>query len=60
MTFKGHDVVSTILAFAGEYEIKVVVMGRTRRPWHRRLVGRSILEGLLRQSDGLDVLVVDL
>jgi two-component system sensor histidine kinase KdpD len=59
MTFRGKDVVSTVVAFAREYEIKVVVMGKSHRPWHRRLLGGSILERLLRESDGLDVVVVD-
>ena len=59
MTFKGPDVVSTILAFAREYGIRVVVMGKSHRPWHRRLLGGSILERLLRESDGVDIMIVD-
>jgi two-component system, OmpR family, sensor histidine kinase KdpD len=59
MTFKGKDIVSTITAFAREYEIKVVVMGKSHRPWHRRIFGGSILDRLLRESDGLDVVIVD-
>jgi two-component system sensor histidine kinase KdpD len=59
MTFRGKDVVSTIGAFAKEYDIKVVVMGKSHRPWHRRMLGGSILERLLRQSEGLDVMIVD-
>jgi two-component system sensor histidine kinase KdpD len=59
MTFKGKDVVSTIQAFAQEYGIKVIVMGKSHRPWHRRLFGGSILERLLRESEGMDVMVVD-
>ena len=59
MTFRGKDVVSTIVAFAREYEIKVVVMGKSHRPWHRRLLGGSILDRLLRESDGIDVVIVD-
>jgi two-component system, OmpR family, sensor histidine kinase KdpD len=60
MTFRGKDVVSTILAFAQEYGIKVIVMGKSRQPWHRRLLGGSILERLLRESDGTDVMIVDI
>lgn len=59
MTFKGKDVPSTILAFAREYDIRVVVMGKSRRPWPRRLLGGSILERLLRDSEGIDVLIAD-
>ena len=39
MTFRGPDVASTILAFAREYAIKVIVMGKSRQPWYRRLLG---------------------
>lgn len=59
MTFRGPDVASTIAAFAREYGIKVIVMGRSRQPWYRRLVGESILERLLRLADGMDVMIVD-
>jgi two-component system sensor histidine kinase KdpD len=59
MTFRGKDVASTIAAFAREYGIKVIVMGKTNRPWHRRLLGGSILESLLRETDGVDVMIVD-
>jgi two-component system sensor histidine kinase KdpD len=59
MTFKGPDVASMIAAFAREYGIKVVVMGKSHQPWHRRIFGGSILDRLLRQSQGLDVLIVD-
>ncbi|MBV8313579.1 MAG: universal stress protein [Planctomycetaceae bacterium] len=59
MTFRGPDVASTIAAFAREYGIKVVVMGKSNQPWYRRLLGESILERLLRQSEGMDVMIVD-
>ena len=59
MTFRGPDVASTIVAFAREYGIKVVVMGKSHQPWYRRLLGESILERLLRQSEGIDVMIVD-
>jgi two-component system sensor histidine kinase KdpD len=59
MTFRGPDVASTILAFAHEYEIRVIVMGRTHRPWLQRLVNRSILDRLLRRSVGIDIMIVD-
>ena len=59
MTFKGKDVPSTILAFSAEYDIRIVVMGKSRQPWFRRLFGPSILERLLRESHGLDLVVVD-
>jgi two-component system sensor histidine kinase KdpD len=59
MTFKGADVVSTIAAYAREYGITHIVMGRTRQPWYRRWFGRSVLDRLLQTVPGVDVLVVD-
>lgn len=59
MTFKGSDVVSTIAAFAKEYEITHLVLGRSRQPWFRRWFGQSLLERLLQAVPGVDVLVVD-
>jgi len=34
MTFRGQDVASTILAFAREYAIKIIVVGKSRQPWY--------------------------
>src|SRR4051812_7496248 len=59
MTFRGPDVVSTILAFAREYGIRVIVMGKSRQPAYRRLLGGSILGRLLREADGIDLIIVD-
>jgi two-component system sensor histidine kinase KdpD len=57
MTFKGGDVVSAIAAFAKEYGITHVVLGRSRRPWYRRWFGQSVLDRLLRVLPDADVLV---
>lgn len=59
MTFKGANVVSTIAAFAGEYGITHLVLGRTQRPWYRRWFGQSVLDRLLQAVRGVDVIVVD-
>jgi two-component system sensor histidine kinase KdpD len=59
MTFRGTDVASTMLAFAREYEIRVIVMGRSHRSWLGRALGGSILDRLLRDSDGIDVVIAD-
>jgi len=59
MTFRGKDVSSTIAAFACEYGIKVIVMGRSRQPWYSRLFGGSILDSILRNCQGIDVMIVD-
>jgi two-component system sensor histidine kinase KdpD len=59
LSFKGADVVSTIAAFVQEYGISHIVLGRTQRPWYRRWFGQSVLDRLLRQVRGVDVLIVD-
>ncbi len=59
MTFRGPDVANTVAAFAREYGIKVIVMGKSRQPWYRRLLGESILERLVRLTGGVDVMIVD-
>ena len=58
MTFKGRDVVSTVAAFAAEYGITHIVMGRSKRSWLRRWVGQSVLDGLLQAIPTVDVIVV--
>jgi two-component system sensor histidine kinase KdpD len=59
MTFRGPEVVRTILSFAREYEIRVIVMGKSRRPWYRRLFRNSILERLVQEATDVDVMIVD-
>ncbi len=59
MTFRGPDVASTILAFAREYAIKVIVVGKSRQSPVRRWLGRSILEKLEREAQGMDLFIVD-
>jgi two-component system sensor histidine kinase KdpD len=59
MTFKGESVASTIAAFAREYGIKVIVIGKSRQSWLQRIRGASILERVLAEAEGIDVLIVD-
>ena len=59
MTFRGPDVASTLWAFAQEYAIKIIIMGRTRQPWYRRITRLSILEKLIQISDNVDIIIVD-
>jgi hypothetical protein len=35
-------------------------MGKSHRPWHRRLFHVSILERLSRESEGTDLMIVDI
>jgi len=57
--YKGDDVVTAIAAFVKEYSITHLVLGRSQRPWYRRLLGQSLLDRLLRTIRHVDVLVVD-
>jgi two-component system sensor histidine kinase KdpD len=59
MQMRGPDVARTMWAFAQEYAIKVIVVGKSRQPWPRRLLHRSILEELMRITSEVDILIVD-
>jgi two-component system, OmpR family, sensor histidine kinase KdpD len=60
-TFKGTDVVDTILRFAREYRVGNIVIGRAPQArWWKRLLGRlTIGEELVRRAKGFTVIVVD-
>jgi two-component system, OmpR family, sensor histidine kinase KdpD len=59
-TFRGQDVVDTILRFAREYRVGRIVMGRSRRLplWKRMLGYQTIVARLLEKSGGTSVTVV--
>ncbi|MGC1722840.1 MAG: histidine kinase, partial [Isosphaeraceae bacterium] len=59
MTFRGPDVASTMWAFAQEYAIKVIVIGKSRQPWYRRLTRTSIHERLMKITNDIDIYVID-
>ena len=59
MTFNGPDLARAAAAFVREYGITHVVLGRSRRPWYRRLFGRPVLDRLLEALPEVDVVVVD-
>jgi two-component system sensor histidine kinase KdpD len=59
MRFKGPDLPSAVAEFVKEYGITHVVVGRSQRPWYRRLFGPSLLDRLVRAVPGVDVVVVD-
>ena len=59
MTFRGPDVASTMWAFAQEYAIKIIVIGKSRQPWYRRLTRSSILERLMKITNDIDIYIID-
>ncbi|MCE5276240.1 MAG: PTS sugar transporter subunit IIA [Deltaproteobacteria bacterium] len=60
-TFKGEDIVSTILQFAKEYRVGHIIIGSPNKiPFWKMLIGkRSIAESLIRQARGVTVVVLD-
>lgn len=61
-TYRGDDVVKTILQFAKEYRVGHIVTGSTRGkyPYWRRLLGqKSIVERLITEGEGITIVVLD-
>jgi two-component system sensor histidine kinase KdpD len=60
-TFKGEDIVKTILQFAREYRVGHIVIGSPRKiPFWKQLMGeRSVAERLIRDTRGVTVVVLD-
>ena len=60
-TYKGEDIVDTILHFAREYRVGHIVIGRPGPlPLWKRLLGRkTLVERLILKAGGLTVVVVD-
>jgi two-component system, OmpR family, sensor histidine kinase KdpD len=61
-TYKGDDVVKTILQFAREYRVGHIIIGNSGRkiPFWQRLQGRqTIVERLISQCRGISVIVLD-
>jgi len=61
-TYKGDDIVKTILQFAREYRVGHIVLGTPGRkmPFWRRLLGEvSLVERLITEGRDITVVVVD-
>jgi two-component system sensor histidine kinase KdpD len=57
---QGHDVVKTLLDFARTHGVGHIVIGRSERPWWRRLVGRNTIDRLVHEARGIDLHIVSL
>lgn len=55
---QGTDPVVAILDFARSHRVSDLLVGRTREPWWRRLLGRSVMQRLVDEAVDLDVHVV--
>jgi two-component system, OmpR family, sensor histidine kinase KdpD len=60
-TYKGEDIVGTILRFAREYRVGHIIVGKSGpRPfWKRFGRNRAVLERLVREARGFNIIVVD-
>jgi two-component system sensor histidine kinase KdpD len=60
-TFKGEDIVKTILQFAKEYRVGQIVIGSPRKipAWKRLLGEQSVAERLIDSAEGVTVVVLD-
>ena len=61
-TYKGDDIVKTILQFAKEYRVGHIVLGAPgRKPsfWRRLLKGPGVVERLISESKGRTIVVLD-
>lgn len=52
---RGRDPVAAILDFARSHNVGHVVIGRSRQPWWRRALGRSVPQRILEEAHDLDV-----
>ena len=52
------QVAATLVALATELGITQIVLGESHRPRWRELVGQSIIATVLRETDGIDILIV--
>lgn len=59
MQFSGPRFEAAVAAFAAEYRITHIVMGRSLRPWYQRWFGRTALDRLLQTVPSVDVTLVD-
>lgn len=60
-TFKGEDVVSTILSFAREYRVGHIVIGSPGKIpiWKKITRGKNLVERLIEHAHGATIVVVD-
>lgn len=53
------DVPNALRRFAREQGISLLILGATRRPWWHRLVLRSVVDAMISDPAGLDILIVE-
>jgi two-component system sensor histidine kinase KdpD len=58
VTLQDADVAGALTRFAAQKGVTLMLVGRSHRSWWKRMREGSVVDRLLRQSAGLDVLVV--
>jgi two-component system, OmpR family, sensor histidine kinase KdpD len=57
-TVRGDNIAEEIVSYARSQSVTKIAIGKTAEPRWKRLLGRSILDDLLKQSGDMDVFVV--
>jgi two-component system, OmpR family, sensor histidine kinase KdpD len=57
---KAEDPVPALLDFARSHGVGQIIVGRSRAPWWRQLLGQTIAMRLVRRADGFDVLIASI
>jgi two-component system sensor histidine kinase KdpD len=55
---QAKDPVTAILDFAKSHGVGHVILGRSRQPWWKMFLGKSILYRIIEEAEGLDVHIV--
>jgi two-component system, OmpR family, sensor histidine kinase KdpD len=57
---QAHDVVTALLDFARTRGVGHIVIGRSERPWWKRILGRNMIDRLVHEARGFDLHIVSL
>ena len=57
---QAKDPVSALIEFAHAHGVAHLIVGRSRQPWWRQLLGQSVTLRLAREAEGLDLHIVSL
>jgi len=57
---RSDDPVNALLEFARDHGVRHIVVGRSHKPWWRRLLGQSPVFKLVTEADGFDLHIVSL
>lgn len=55
---KSKDPVTALLDFARSHGVGHIILGRSRQPWWKRLLGLDVMQRLVRESGDMDIHIV--